>query len=53
MASTKSKEKVLLKNKHFIVKKVGNKEVWEFNWERLEQDVLKATIVKKDKKKAK
>jgi hypothetical protein len=51
MSSTNKKEKVLLKNKHFIVKQVGNKEVWEFNWERLEKDVLKVTSSKKKKSK--
>ena len=45
-----AKKNIILKNNHFVVEKVDNKEVWTFNWARIEKDVSKAI---KDFEKAK
>lgn len=37
-----AKKNIILKNNHFVVEKVDNKEVWTFNWARIEKDVSKA-----------
>ena len=37
-----AKKNIILKNNHFVVEKVDDKEVWTFNWTRIEKDVSKA-----------
>ena len=37
-----AKKNIILKNNHFVVEKVDDKEVWAFNWARIEKDVSKA-----------
>ena len=36
------KKQIIIKNKHFTVEKVEGKEVWKFDWKRIEKDVAKA-----------
>ena len=38
----KAKKKVLIKNNHFVVELIDGKEVWTFNWTRIEKDVKAA-----------
>lgn len=39
---TKAKKKVLIKNRHFTVEQIDGKEVWTFNWDKIEKDVKAA-----------
>ena len=37
-----AKKNIVVKNNHFVIEKIDGKEVWTFNWFRIEKDVSKA-----------
>ena len=37
-----AKKNIVVKNNHFVIEKIDGKEVWTFNWSRIEKDVSKA-----------
>ena len=37
-----AKKNIVEKNNHFVIEKIDGKEVWTFNWSRIEKDVSKA-----------